>query len=201
MQTVKDLGVHYDGLGLDYFLNKDTAIPAEIARQIPGQTYTVFVAGGTYNTKRLSQEKMHELFIKSIQPLVILGDKKDNILVTAALQSVKNGHINLCGQLNLNQSIHILSNAARVISHDTGLMHIAAALKKPVISIWGNTVPEFGMGPFYPAGFGNEFNTISEVKNLSCRPCSKLGFQRCPKGHFSCMQHQDIDKITDALSP
>ena len=72
-------------------------------------------------------------------------------------------------------------------------MHIAAAFKKPIISLWGNTIPEFGMYPYLP-GKENKF-VISEVKNLSCRPCSKLGHKKCPKNHFDCMQQQDEEFI------
>lgn len=65
-------------------------------------------------------------------------------------------------------------------------MHIAAALQKEIIVLWGNTIPEFGMYPYY--GYKNEDrHTDLQVNNLPCRPCSKLGFDRCPKGHFRCM--------------
>jgi ADP-heptose:LPS heptosyltransferase len=63
-------------------------------------------------------------------------------------------------------------------------MHIASALKKDIISVWGNTIPEFGMYP-YKSGAGSH---IMEVKGLSCRPCSKLGYKACPKKHFNCME-------------
>ena len=91
--------------------------------------------------------------------------------------------INLCGQLNINQSASIIQQAQKVITSDTGLMHIAAAFKKNITSVWGNTIPEFGMGVYLPS---NE-SKIVEVKNLSCRPCSKLGHHSCPKKHFKCM--------------
>jgi ADP-heptose:LPS heptosyltransferase len=67
-------------------------------------------------------------------------------------------------------------------------MHIAAAFKKKIFSVWGNTIPEFGMAPYLP-GIGSE---IIEIKNLDCRPCSKLGFDECPKGHFRCMNDIDV---------
>jgi ADP-heptose:LPS heptosyltransferase len=73
-----------------------------------------------------------------------------------------------------------------VITNDTGLMHIAAAFGKKIISLWGNTVPEFGMHPYY----GNRFapNKMFEAPDLKCRPCSKIGRDKCPKGHFKCMR-------------
>ena len=64
-------------------------------------------------------------------------------------------------------------------------MHIAAALHKPVASVWGNTFPEFGMYPYLPNE--REKFRIFEITPLRCRPCSKLGYKKCPKKHFKCM--------------
>lgn len=96
-----------------------------------------------------------------------------------------------CGHLSLNESAALLRDADFVITHDTGLMHIAAALKKNIVSIWGNTIPAFGMYPYLPKDFSG-YSEIREVKGLSCRPCSKLGYQKCPKGHFKCMNDVDV---------
>ena len=105
---------------------------------------------------------------------------------------------NSCGQFSINESAALVKHAYKIITHDTGLMHIAAAFKKEVISVWGNTIPEFGMYPYY--GTKNERRgTITEVKNLSCRPCTKLGFEKCPKGHFKCMIQIDEAEIVNAL--
>ena len=105
--------------------------------------------------------------------------------------------LNTCGQYSLHQSASLLRQAALVITHDTGLMHIAAALRKPIVSIWGSTIPEFGMTPFYPQDLAQ--NTTIEVKNLACRPCSKIGYEVCPKGHFRCMETIEVEKITSLL--
>jgi ADP-heptose:LPS heptosyltransferase len=99
--------------------------------------------------------------------------------------------MNACGKYNLFQSASIIKNALRVITHDTGMMHIAAAFKKRIISVWGNTVPAFGMYPYMP--HHQQLSTIVEVQNLSCRPCSKIGKKQCPKGHFKCMNDIDIN--------
>ena len=104
---------------------------------------------------------------------------------------------NACGRLNINQSASVLANARKVITHDTGLMHIAAAFKKEIISVWGNTVPQFGMYPYFGNHNNYDLSHIIEVKNLKCRPCSKLGFDKCPKGHFKCMAEIDENKIAE----
>jgi ADP-heptose:LPS heptosyltransferase len=67
------------------------------------------------------------------------------------------------------------------------MMHIAAAFKKKIYSVWGNTIPAFGMTPY----LADDKLKIIEVENLSCRPCTKIGFEKCPKGHFDCMQKID----------
>jgi ADP-heptose:LPS heptosyltransferase len=94
---------------------------------------------------------------------------------------------NGCGRFSLHQSASLLRQAQLVVSHDTGLMHIAAAFKKEIFSVWGNTVPAFGMYPYK-----TEFRVL-EVPGLPCRPCSKIGFAECPQGHFKCMRDQQLD--------
>jgi ADP-heptose:LPS heptosyltransferase len=121
----------------------------------------------------------------------LLGGKEDAAIAEQVYQLHKNNTINLCGKLNLNQSASIIQQSHKVITSDTGLMHIAAAYKKDIISLWGNTIPEFGMGPY----FAGKNSQILEVKNLSCRPCSKLGYKKCPKGHFKCMNDIEIAEI------
>lgn len=135
------------------------------------------------------------------KPIILLGDKNDRKTgeeivkffekteASAPLEPQLHRELNkkaiifnACGQFNLNQSASIVKNARYVFTHDTGLMHIAAAFKKTIFSIWGNTIPMFGMYP-YRTKF-----TIFENNKLSCRPCSKIGYKKCPKGHFKCMQ-------------
>jgi ADP-heptose:LPS heptosyltransferase len=104
--------------------------------------------------------------------------------------------IDFSGKLNLNQSASLIRDARLVITNDTGLMHIAAAYQKKILSFWGNTIPEFGMAPYYP----DSASMIMEVKGLPCRPCSKLGYPSCPKKHFNCMNNQDIDKAVNWIT-
>ena len=106
--------------------------------------------------------------------------------------------INACGSLNLYQSADALRKSMLVITHDTGMMHIAAALRKKIITVWGNTVPEFGMSPFYPKGM--HLNTSIAVNGLACRPCSKIGYSSCPKGHFKCMNDIDIEELKQIVN-
>ena len=96
---------------------------------------------------------------------------------------------NSCGKFSLNESADLVRRAKLIITHDTGLMHIAAAFRKPIISIWGNTVPEFGMSAY--VGNQGSNDTRFEIRPLYCRPCSKIGYNKCPHGHFRCMKNQN----------
>ena len=105
--------------------------------------------------------------------------------------------INLVGKINLEQSASIVKKAKSVLTNDTGLMHIAAAFHKNIVSVWGNTVPELGMYPYLPKE--KEKCHIVECKDVKCRPCSKLGFKECPRKHFNCMMEIDCDAIVKRL--
>ena len=191
-ETVQSLGVKNDSKGLDYFINEKDEV--DIPSTLPSmfhEDYHALVVGGSYFTKQIPINKLKEICTKSSLPLILLGGKEDAAIAEQVHQLHKNKTINLCGKLNLNQSASIIQQANKVITSDTGLMHIAAAFKKDIISLWGNTIPEFGMGP-YLAGKNSQ---ILEVKDLSCRPCSKLGHKKCPKGHFKCMNDIVITEI------
>lgn len=192
MDAVAPLGVTNDGKGLDYFINEKDEI--DIQSSLPSlfhHDYNVLVVGGSYYTKQIPANKLKEICAKSQLPVVLLGGKEDAVIAEQVYQLHKSKVLNLCGKLNINQSASIIQQATRVITSDTGLMHIAAAFKKDIISLWGNTIPEFGMGP-YLAGKDSQ---LLEMKDLSCRPCSKLGYKKCPKGHFKCMNDITLTNV------
>ena len=192
MATVKPLGVDNDGKGLDHFIpKKDEVKPENYGLKSP---YVALVTGAAHATKRLPTEKLIEI-CKGIspQPIVLLGGPNEKAQGDAIVKAAGNHVINTCGQTRLQQSASLLKQASFVITHDTGLMHMAAAFRLPIISVWGNTVPEFGMYPLVTDLLEKKHkNTFFEVKNLPCRPCSKIGYNECPKGHFNCMMKQDI---------
>ena len=115
-----------------------------------------------------------------------IGGKEDFEAAEKIVAATSNTQ-NACGKYRIGQSAFIIKNAKYVITHDTGMMHIAAAFKKKIYSVWGNTIPAFGMTPY----LADASSKIIEVKNLSCRPCTKIGFGKCPKVHFDCMQKID----------
>ncbi|WP_017730431.1 glycosyltransferase family 9 protein [Nafulsella turpanensis] len=199
LDTVAPLGVKNDDKGLDYFIpEKDEVEPDWLPDTHRGE-YVAYALGAQHNTKRLPLHRMIELCDRINKPIVLLGGKEDvenaNKIEEFFLRresgeqyeeglaelNKKTLIYNACGKFNLNQSASLVKGARYVFSHDTGLMHIAAAFKKQIFSIWGNTIPEFGMYP-YQTRF-----TVLEKKGLYCRPCSKIGYNKCPQTHFMCM--------------
>ncbi len=153
--------------------------------------------GGNHNTKIYPVEKIIEACREIKSPVILLGGKEDLEKGEEIKKAIGDRIFNACGKFNINQSASLVQQADKIVTNDTGLMHIASAFKKEIISLWGNTIPEFGMYPYMP---GNENkSTILEVKNLKCRPCSKLGYKKCPKKHFDCMNKIDTSSISTLL--
>ena len=198
MATVSKLGVKNDGKGLDYFIPEKDKVEISSLPASHQNGYIAFVIGAKHFTKQLPAEKIISIIKKTNRPVILLGGKEDekkSFQISNFKFQIPDLVYNACNRYNLNQSASLIQQAEKVITHDTGLMHIAAAFKKQIISVWGNTIPEFGMYP-YLAGQGTK---MVEVKNLSCRPCSKIGFRECPKKHFKCMVEIDEDLIITSV--
>jgi ADP-heptose:LPS heptosyltransferase len=228
LEAAAPLGVRNDGRGLDYFIppeeevdvgqwladNKTTdneAFPpvlgrrAEVAfptrlphpdNESTNNEFIAFAIGAAHATKRLPREQLIAVCRGIDRPVFLLGGPGD-AEEGAAVAAAAGAHVfNACGRLSLHQSASVLRQAAAVITHDTGLMHIAAAFGKPIVSVWGNTVPAFGMYPYLPEG---PAPAIIEVEGLTCRPCSKIGYQACPQGHFRCMRDIRPEAVWQAL--
>jgi ADP-heptose:LPS heptosyltransferase len=204
LDTIKPLGLKADALGLDYFIPEKDNVPLDWLPSEFQKGYVAYAMGAQHNTKKLPLKRMIELCDKINKPIVLLGGKEDfeaaevvrEFFERPAQSDYETGLtelgkktivFNACGKFNINQSASLVKHARYVFAHDTGLMHIAAALKKEVFSIWGNTMPEFGMYP-YRTKF-----TVLENKKAACRPCSKIGYAACPKGHFKCMNEIVFD--------
>ncbi|MFW6289865.1 MAG: glycosyltransferase family 9 protein, partial [Mariniphaga sp.] len=196
METVQVFDVKNDGKGLDYFISAEENYGI---RNLPQQFvggYIAFVIAGTYSTKKLPAHKVIEICNRIDFPVVLLGGKNEEQVGKEIYSQTGDHVLNLAGKLTLNQSASLVRDAKLVLSNDTGLMHIAAAYGKKILSFWGNTVPQFGMTPYK----AHTASQIMEVKNLRCRPCSKLGYNSCPKGHFRCMEYQVTDKSIDWIT-
>lgn len=185
LDTVKFLGITNDNKGLDFFLSDADKVDLN---EFPND-YVAFVIGGQHATKILPTAKIISICKKLNKAVLLIGGPDDKARGDEI--SKASGAINTCGDHSLLQSAFLIKNSAYVISHDTGMMHIAAAFKKKIYSVWGNTIPEFGMYPY----LSDKNSKMIEVQDLSCRPCSKIGYDKCPKGHFKCMQEIDENQF------
>ena len=197
LETLKKFNIENDGLGLDFFIPEKDIVQQ---KDLPTSHLFGFIAvviGAAHATKRMPTAKIIEFCNKINYPIILLGGREDFKIGEEISEAIGLKIYNACGKFNLNESADLVRQSKLVITHDTGLMHIAAALQKPILSIWGNTIPEFGMAAYY--GNSNVENKIFEVKNLKCRPCTKIGYDECPKKHFKCMMLQDVDGIVSSV--
>lgn len=199
LETCAPLGVANDGEGLDYFLGEDDKVDIATLPKEFRNGYVAWVIGAKQNTKKFPATKIAAAINKLNMPVMLLGGKEDSAEAETIMQQVKTAVplYNAAGKYSLNQSASLVQQAKLVVANDTGLMHMAAAFKRPLITLWGNTIPQFGMYPYF--GKHTVPQQRFEVEGLSCRPCSKLGYSACPKGHFKCMNDIDENSLAGAI--
>lgn len=196
MAATAKLGVKNDGKGLEYYVPDIQRVDLATKSPFGEKPYVAVVTGAAHATKRMPVDKIIHICKQLDYPIVLLGGK-DEVESGAFIASASGEHVwNTCGQFNLHQSASIVQQARVVLTHDTGLMHIAAAFAKNIVSVWGNTIPGFGMYPYLPQGGKNI--SIEEL-DLGCRPCSKIGHEHCPRGHFRCMNDLAELRIVEAV--
>ena len=194
--AVAPLNVINDGKGLDYFIPEKDEVPVQQLPFTHLAGYCVIVVGAKHFTKQIPMVKLEELCSKIKIPILLLGGPDD---VYLGLQLENKDHFKIssaCGRYNINQSAAVIKRAKYIITPDTGMMHIAAAFNKRIISIWGGTEKRLGFTPYL---VNNSTSVIIENNQLSCRPCHRFGLDKCPKDHFKCMMDLDMQKVVDVL--
>lgn len=193
-EAVRKLGVMNDHGPCDFFLSEAESIDTQAVFGLEKKTYISIAIGAQFATKRMPFIKLEEIVRKIDTPIVLVGGPTDTKLAEMLVERFPlRTIINACGTFSLPESASIVKQSKVLLSNDTGMMHIASCFETPTVSVWGNTVPALGMYPYFPTK--KELFSIHEVNGLSCRPCSKIGFQECPKRHFNCMQLQDSEQI------
>ncbi len=120
--------------------------------------------------------------------LWLFGSAKDQP-VCAEIIKYTGGGVDLSGRTSLAQAVDLLSLADAVVSNDSGLMHVAAALDRPLVAIYGSSDPNFTP----PLNDRSRVVTLG----LDCSPCFK---RECPKGHLKCLQELAVAQVAEALS-
>jgi ADP-heptose:LPS heptosyltransferase len=190
MQTVAFLGVKNDNAPIDYYIKADY----QLNKLLPPShqnNYVTFIIGATHFTKRMPNYKIINICNGLNLPVVLLGG--NDVKANGDEIASKSANVyNACGITTLDESVFLVSKATSVIGFDTGLTHIAEAFDKPIASIWGGTVPELlGVQPYMVK------DVLIAGIDLPCRPCSKFGLEKCPLGHFKCMNDMPENAIVD----
>lgn len=192
-EAVKELGVKNDQKPCDFFL-ADSDLVSLDSIALVSKKFIAVAMGAQFATKQMPVSLMAKI-LEGVQiPVVLLGGPMDSERAAELIQQLPNQRVlDLCGKMTLRQSAFMTKHCAKLLTGDTGLMHIASCFETPIVSVWGNTVPDLGMYTYAPQN--KSLYTIHEVEGLSCRPCSKIGYPECPKKHFKCMHLQDAEKI------
>ena len=151
--------------------------------------------GASFSNKQWQPEKFADLALRIKQELgiqiILLGGEKESEQCEMIMK--KTGAVNFAGKFDLSQSIAALNRVFATVSNDTGMLHVSEALGKPVVGIYGPTAFQFGYFPILPQ------SRAVQINDLPCRPCTKMGMNKCPQGHFKCMNNIDVGMVFSAL--
>lgn len=201
-KALKPLGIAWmPELGLSFYTDSRAKINTQDIPLGHSAGYVLAVIGGSKATKRYPIHHWQLVVQKLNLPVIIIGGAEDFEMAEAIRSAAEDKVYNAIGKFNLYESALLTEKAQVVIANDTGFMHIAAAYQRPIVSLWGNTIPEFGMYPYYGQSSPVKY-IILEQNGLSCRPCSKIGYDQCPQKHFKCMemiQPERVVKVTMKL--
>lgn len=202
-ETVAPLNATDDGEGIDFFAEISSEKKKDM---IDGfDTSEKFIValcpGAKHYTKRWLPGRFVELahtLIRDKKASIILFGGKDDANICAEIYAQVHTDfpervINACGKCSLSEVAGLMQLCDCVVTNDSGLMHVAASQKKPLVAIFGSTVKEFGFAPTSP------HSIVVENKELDCRPCTHIGRDSCPKGHFRCMADITTEQVKAAI--
>ena len=198
LSLLEGIGVHDLGTVLP------TVYPGEAERhevddllsreELAGAGTLVAIAPGTiWNTKRWLKERFAELaqsLARENIGVILIGGPEDAPLGDEIKNQASHSLVqNLAGKLSLLGSAECIRRCKVLVSNDSAPMHMAVAVRTPVVAIFGATVPAFGFAPI------GENDTVVETRGLRCRPCSIHGGEKCPIGTFECMMNISVERV------
>ncbi|MEP7325676.1 MAG: lipopolysaccharide heptosyltransferase II [Gemmatimonadota bacterium] len=156
-----------------------------------GPGFVALAPGSIWGTKRWAYYR--ELVARLDGPVVVLGGPEDRGLAEAIVQAAPERARNAAGELSLRVSAAVIGRSRLLVTNDSAPLHLATAVGTPIVAIFGPTVPAFGFGP------RGARDLVVEHHNLTCRPCSGHGPQRCPLGHHRCMKELTVDTVLASI--
>ena len=195
MATITRFSIENDNKGLDFFIPEADVLDDS---QIPESHRRGFIAlgiGAAHWRKKPREAQYIDLCKKLNRPIALLGGPAEKESGERIAEAAGANIWNAAGIFSLNGSADLVRRCKLIITPDTGIMHIAAAFKKPIISIWGATVPEFGMYPYQ----NEALNVYIQSEHLPKRPCSKLG-TKCKYKECRCIDELPLENVIEVAS-
>ena len=122
------------------------------------------------------------------RPVWLVGGKKDAPISAEIAAAAPGAVVDLCGRTSLDQAVDLLAASAGVVTNDSGLMHVSAALGRPLVALFGSS------SPGYTPPLSDKARVLS--LKLECSPCFK---RECPLGHFKCLNDLHAETVLAAL--
>ncbi|MBE0643339.1 MAG: lipopolysaccharide heptosyltransferase II [Bacteroidetes bacterium] len=201
IETAARYGVQSDAEGPRLYLTEDIRLSARMKLRAAGIDPTIpaigICPGAKHFTKRWPAEHFTSLagqLAAQGNHLLLFGGGEDHAVATAIREAAPGQIHDLTGRLTLLETAAAMEHCKALITNDSGLMHMATAMQRPVVALFGSTVREFGFFPYHSPA------SVLEVADLPCRPCTHIGRARCPKGHFSCMRDIAPESVREALT-
>jgi heptosyltransferase-2 len=201
LQALKPWRITDDGQGLEFVITEDEKAFGQRYLKEAGagasQSCFALAVGASYETKQWPAESFAQLAQRLIARydarIILFGADKERVTSQKVADLVGDGIINATGMLDIRQTASVMAATTVVVANDSGLMHLAVALQKKTVAIFGSTTRELG---FFPQA---SFSRVVENRTLSCRPCSHVGKHRCPKKHFRCMRDLSVAEVEAAV--
>ena len=197
-ETVEAIGVHNDFQGLEYRIPEEEIFDTDNLPVFFEDGYVVIALDAERATQRIPNTKIIEIATILHKPVILLGGKEVKDIGQEIVSQLGDRAYNACGEFSFNQCASLIQQSACVLTGDSAFMHLATALNKPVCSLWGSTVPEFGKYPYIPEQ--RQLFRIFETCSLKCRPCAQTGFKKCPRRHFRCMNKISAVEVADWIN-
>lgn len=206
LEPLSKLGIEPDGKGLELHIPDEIlfGVSSSIAKLRLARFEKVIGLCPTsrHFTKRWpagSYARLGQLLVQRLNAKILIFGGPDEVYQTSEIaQAIESWAgperaTNFSGQTSLLETAAAMEYCDVLITNDSGLMHVAAAMKKNVVAIFGSTVREFG---FFPVGTRS---VVLERAGLYCRPCSHIGRASCPEGHLRCLTEIGEDEVYAAV--
>jgi len=194
-EAARAFDVRPDGEPPEFLLSaaaRERAVRWLAERGLDARPFAALAPGAAHATKRWPikhWQALAERLQRAGYGLVGVGGSEDRELARQIGPAV----VNAAGEFTLQETGACLARAAVLVSGDTGVMHMATGVGTPVVALFGPTVEAFGFFPYTT-------RAVVLERDLSCRPCSATGTERCPLGHHRCLEDLLPDQVAAAVA-